>query len=185
MAAPDDPQDPRSDTDDAARTDALDADLDVKELLAQRDEYKASWQRAAADYQNLRRRMQSDIDSAVARSKKALHQDLLLVLDYLEMALSTSCASADAKALLAGVEMTRAQLLGLLEREGIRVIPEGGSFDAASHQAVDRVETNEHPPGTILATLRKGYTLGGQILRAAQVRVATQTADTERAGESR
>lgn len=172
MAASKDETEPVAEPNEGASA-AHDAELDTSELLAQRDEYKASWQRAAADYQNLRRRMQTDIEQAVARSKKAVHQDLLLVLDYLEMALASPCTSADAKTLLAGVEMTRAQLLGVLEREGVRAIPEGGTFDAALHQAVASEPTSSVPPGTILATLRKGYTLGGQILRAAQVRVAT------------
>ena len=95
------------------------------------------------------------------------------VLDYLDMALAAPCTSADAKALLSGVELTRGQLLGVLEREGIRPIPEGGKFDVALHEAVERVESGAHAPGTILATLRKGYSLGGQTLRPAQVRVAS------------
>jgi molecular chaperone GrpE len=169
---------------DAVRTGELEPEHahDVDRLLAERDELKASWQRAAADYQNLRRRMQSDIDAAVARAKKALHLELLLVVDYLDMALATPCTSADAKALLAGVEMTRAQLLGVLEREGIRPMPEGGTFDASLHQAVERDVTDEVQSGTILATMRKGYTVGGQILRPAQVRVAVATGDERASG---
>ena len=120
--------------------------------------------------------MQSDIDSAVARAKKPLHQDLLLVLDYLDMALATPCTTPEGKTLLAGVQMTRAQLSTLLEREGIQPVPERGQFDAALHQAVERVETTDATPGTILGTLRRGYTAGGQILRPAQVRVAAEPA---------
>jgi len=146
-------------------------------------ELRASALRAQADYQNLRRRMQSDIDAAVLRAKQPLHRDLLLVLDVLDLALAAPCSGAEAQSLLAGVRMTRSQLSALLEREGLRPVPEGGSFDPALHQAVERVETAEHAPGTVLATLRVGYTLGGQILRPAQVRVAaapaaTDTADT-------
>lgn len=149
----------------------------LAETSAQRDEYLASWQRSQADYQNLRRRLQSDIDAAVGRAKGPLFSDLLLVLDYLDMALATPCTSSDAKNLLAGVEMTRGQLARALEREGVKPVAETGAFDAAVHQAVERVETTDAPANTIVATLRRGYTLNGTVLRAAQVKVAAAPAE--------
>ena len=148
---------------------------ELAKACAERDEYLASWQRAQADYQNLRRRIASDTESAVARSKQGLLTELLLVLDYLEMALAAPCSSPEGRNLHAGVEMTRAQLWSALEREGVKLVPESGRFDASVHQAVERVETADEPEGTILATLRRGYTLGSQILRAAHVRVAARS----------
>lgn len=152
------------------------------EVSAQRDEYLASLQRAQADYQNLRRRLQSDIDSAVARSKGPLLQDLLLVLDYLDMALASQVATSEGKNLLAGVDMTKGQLVRALEREGVKQVAETGTFDAAVHQAVERVETSASAPNTIVATLRKGYTANGAVLRPAQVQVAA--APSTRGAES-
>jgi hypothetical protein len=70
---------------------------DVDALVRERDEYLASWKRAAADYQNLRRRLQSDVDAAVASRKAALLGDLLLVLDYLDMALATPVQSPEGR----------------------------------------------------------------------------------------
>lgn len=146
---------------------------DLARVVAERDEYLASWQRAQADYQNLRRRIGSDTEAAVARAKQALLAELLLVLDYLELALAAPCASSEGKNLHAGVELTRQQLWRVLEREGVKLVPESGRFDAAVHQAVEHVESSEQPEGTILTTLRRGYTLGNQILRAGQVRVSS------------
>ncbi|MBL8857740.1 MAG: nucleotide exchange factor GrpE [Planctomycetes bacterium] len=147
---------------------------DLAAVTAQRDEYLASWQRSQADYQNLRRRLQTDIDSATARGKVPLLQDLLLVLDYLDMALAAPCTSAEGKNLQAGVEMTKGQLVRALEREGVKQVAETGPFDAAVHQAVERIETDEVPPNTIVSTMRKGYTQNGAVLRPAQVRVAAE-----------
>lgn len=156
---------------------------ELARLAKERDEYLASWQRAQADYQNLRRRIASDTDAAVARARSALLSELLLVLDYLEMALGAPCASAEGKSLHAGVELTRQQLWQVLEREGVKLVPERGRFDAAVHQAVERVEAGGAEPGTILATLRRGYTLGAQILRPAHVRVAA-AGEARASGES-
>jgi molecular chaperone GrpE len=146
--------------------------LSQSEAETQRDEFRAQLQRAQADYQNLRRRLQSDIDSAVARSKGPLLQDLLLVLDYLDLALAVPTTSPEAKNLHAGVEMTKGQLVRALEREGVKPVPESGAFDAALHDAVESVPTSESEPNTILATFRKGYTQNGAVLRPAQVKVA-------------
>ena len=144
---------------------------------------RASLQRAQADYQNLRRRIGSDTEAAVARSKQGLLTELLLVLDYLEMALAAPCASPEGKNLHAGVELTRQQLWTVLAREGVKLVPETGRFDAAVHQAVERIETADEPEGTLLATLRRGYTLGNLILRPAHVRVAaSQSRAAEEAG---
>ena len=155
------------------------ATAEFAKLVAERDEYLASWQRAQADYQNLRRRIGSDTEAAVARAKQSVLAELLLVLDYLEMALAAPCASVEGKNLHAGVELTRQQLWRVLEREGVKLVPESGRFDAAVHQAVERVASEQQPEGTILATLRRGYTLGGQILRAGQVRVSSGSSRAE------
>jgi molecular chaperone GrpE len=149
---------------------------DGDRVARERDEYLASWQRATADYQNLRRRVQDDIESAVASRKKALLTELLLVLDYLDMALSTPVKTDEGRQLHAGVEATRQALLGALERAGVRPVPEGGRFDPSVHESVARAEGDERDPawkpGEIVATLRRGYTLDGKMLRPAQVRVA-------------
>jgi molecular chaperone GrpE len=158
-------------------------ELDTDALVRERDEYLASWKRAAADYQNLRRRLQSDIDAAVARRKAALLGDLLLVLDYLDMALASKVETAEGKTLHAGVEATRAAMLGALEREGVRPLPSGGRFDPAVHACVATEDVADRDPGEILETLRPGYTLEGKILRPAQVRVAGSPGETDSSGK--
>lgn len=168
------PSEPMQDEDVEGGDGADPRDERIAELERERDENLASFQRATADYQNLRRRLASDIDAAVARAKRPLHQDLLLVLDYLDMALATPCTTHEGKNLLAGVQLTRGQLASLLEREGIQRVPDATTFDPTKHEAVERVETDEEPVGRVLDTLRPGYTMHGQILRPAQVRVVVE-----------
>jgi molecular chaperone GrpE len=148
----------------------------VVEAETKRDEYLAALQRSQADYQNLRRRLQADIDTAVGRAKGPLLQDLLLVLDYLDLALAAPVTTQEGKNLHAGVEMTKSQLVRALEREGVAAVAETGPFDASLHDAVESVATSEAEPNTILATLRKGYTQNGLVLRPAQVKVAVAPA---------
>jgi molecular chaperone GrpE len=155
---------------------------DAAALTAERDDYLARWQRAAADYQNLKRRSATEVEGAVRRSLEGLLAGLLLVVDHLELALAAEARSEDARALAEGVRLTRDQLLGTLRQEGVEPIAEGGTFDANLHQAVATLERADLEPGRIVDTLRRGYTWRGQVLRAAHVRVSRAPQDAPEAG---
>lgn len=147
--------------------------------LEERDENHKNWQRALADYQNLRRRIGADVEDAVKRGKKALVTDLLLVLDYLDMAIAAPATNPETTTLRAGVEMTRQQMWAALQREGVSLVRETGAFDAKWHDCAERVETKNVPEGTILSVMRKGYAWDGTVLRPAQVRVAGSSTPAE------
>jgi len=151
----------------------------------ERGEYLEAWQRSRADYQNLRRRLQTDIDSAVGRTKESMMLELLLVLDFMDMALAAPVETDEAKNLKYGVEMTRNQMLALLEREGVKIAAEEGQFDPSLDDAIEVVPDTGKDDGEIVQTTRKGYTIGERSLRPAQVRVAgtPEAAADENAGQ--
>ena len=138
----------------------------------ERDEYLVNWQRARADFQNLKRRTLEDIEAAVARERSSLLEETLTILDYLDMALASQCESQDAQNLLVGVRMTRDQLWAMLERQQVKAIDADGAFDPNLHQAVSTVETEDAEPGSVVEIVRRGYTIGDRVLRYAQVKVA-------------
>lgn len=160
------------------------AELSVEQLAAERDEYLELWKRAQADYKNLRRRGMADLEAGVRRSMQPLLDNLLLVLDHLEMALASPVESEDAKNFAIGVELTRKQLLAALAQEEVAEISTDGEFDPEAHQAVEMVADSDAEPGTIVATVRKGYRWRGVVLRYAQVRVAAGPADGESTGDA-
>lgn len=148
-------------------------------LTRERAEFLDALMRSRADYQNLRRRLQTDIDAAVGRAKESLLLELLMVLDYLDMALASPVESQEAQTLKFGVEMTRNQLMTVLEREGVAIVPTAGNFDPLMHDASELVPGTGLEPGAIVSTLRKGYRIAGRTLRPAQVRVAGEPEPTE------
>ena len=152
-------------------------ELDEHDLLLQVEEYKSRWQRAQADYQNAKRRGLAEQEAAVRRALQPLLDDCLLVLDHLEMALMCPANGDEARMLAQGVELTKAQFVSILERNGVTPIPEGGMFDPAQHQAMESVEDSGAEPGTIVATLRRGFRWGDSVLRYAQVKVAAGEAE--------
>ena len=137
-----------------------------------RDEYLVNWQRARADFQNLKRRTLEDIESAISRERSNLLEETLTILDYLDMALASPCDSQDAQNLQIGVQMTRDQLWQMLERQSVKPITAKGVFDPSQQQAVATVTSAEVEPGTVVEVVRQGYTIGGRVLRHAQVKVA-------------
>lgn len=138
----------------------------------ERDEYYENWRRSQADFQNLRRRQAEVIGASVKATKRELLGELLLVLDYLDMALLTPVETQEGKNLYMGVKMTRDQLMQFLAQREVEPIDTSGSFDPALHEAVETVETTEAEPGAILETTRPGFTLGKDVLRYANVKVA-------------
>lgn len=149
-------------------------ETDIERLERERDEATDSWKRALADYKNLRKRTLVDIAGAVRASKQSTLSELLLVLDYLEMALQTQCETQEGKNLLFGVDMTRNQMLQFLESQGVKEMESQDTFDPEKHQAIETIESEDAEPGTILETVRKGYTMGEHVLRYTQVKVAAE-----------
>lgn len=150
---------------------------ELDKALREREEYLANWQRAKADYQNLRRRTLADIEAAVRRELIPLLESTLQVYDNLELALRTECSSKDAENLMVGVRMTRDQMASMLEANEVAPISTDGAFDPNLHQAVSTIPTAEHEPGKVLEVVRSGWTFRDQVLRPAHVKVSAAPAD--------
>lgn len=144
---------------------------DEPDLLARCQELEAKALRAHADYQNLRRRAQADLEAGLKHHMQPLLEELLLVVDFLDMALSSPATNEETRNLATGVEMTRKKFIQALEAASVEPIAETGVFDPALHDATEALEDPDQEPGTILETLRRGYTWHGSVLRPAKVKV--------------
>ncbi|MGI8585992.1 MAG: nucleotide exchange factor GrpE [Thermoleophilaceae bacterium] len=140
---------------------------------AQRDEYLALAQRAQADFDNYRKRATRDIAAAGARAKAALATELLPVLDNLERALDSAEEEEEKASLAEGVRLVHSELLGALDRSGVRAIePAGEPFDPNVHEALSTRSENGADAGVVLDVIQKGYRLDQTVLRPARVVVA-------------
>ncbi len=149
------------------------------QILEKRDEYLELWKRAQADYKNLRRRGQADLEAGIRRNMQPLLDSLLLVLDHLDMALTAPTPTEETRNFAIGVQMTRDQLLSALLQEQVLEITTDGEFDPELHQAVEMVTDSDSEPGNIVETVRKGYSWRGVVLRFAQVKVAASDETAE------
>ena len=163
----------------------LDAEI-VEELLAedqlseteelQEQVSKANDQvlRVQAEMQNVRRRVERDVENAHKYALDKFTTELLPVVDNLERALSTIDAADDAqKAVATGLELTLKSFFDVLGRFKIDVVdPAGQPFDADLHQAVSMVPNPDLEPNTVMDVFQKGYTLNGRLVRPAMVVVS-------------
>ena len=138
---------------------------------AERDEYLATLQRLAADFDNYRKRAVRDQQAFAARAAERLVAKLLPVLDDLERALDAAEHHEEAK-VLEGVEMTRSALANALTSEGVEEIVAEGIFDPHVHEALLAQPAEGVEPGSIIQVVQRGYRLGDAVLRPARVIVA-------------
>jgi molecular chaperone GrpE len=156
---------------------APDADLDdgaLEVAVAQRDEFLADLQRLQADFDNYRKRVLREQTVLVERATERLVEDLLPALDAFDLAMaSVANLPGEHEKVKKGIELTYAQLRGVLEKAGLeRLDPVGQSFDPNEHEAVMHVEEGEHDEPTVVDVMRVGYRLKGRTLRPAMVKVA-------------
>lgn len=131
------------------------------------DSYLASWQRAAADYQNYKRRVEQEREEFGRLANAALIINLLPILDDLERALENVDTRLAGLTWLDGIRLIHRKFQALLEMNGVEEIPaEGLPFDPNVHEAVMYGEGEE---GKVTTVVQKGYKLGGRVLRPAMV----------------
>ncbi len=142
-------------------------------VVAERDEYLDSLQRLKAEFDNYRKRVERDREAQHQAGVRELVGELLPVIDNLERALAALGGVGDQ--IVAGIEMVRGQLTGLLGGRGVEEIAAHAEpFDPTVHEAVAQHPTDEHEPGTVVHVAEKGYRLGETVLRPAKVVVATR-----------
>jgi len=127
--------------------------------------------RTLADFDNYRKRVQRERESAAQAGKRQLVLALLDVLDDFERALAY--ANTAPASTLTGARVIHQRLTDLLQAQGVVPYTSAGQpFDPALHEAIDVIDTDQAAPGVVLHELSHGYRWGDEVLRPARVRVA-------------
>ena len=141
------------------------------ELATAREEatsYLDDLKRVAADFDNYRKRTTREGATMLDRATEKVVRSLMPVLDTFDAALNAEPKTDTEKQLYSGMLNTREQLLNALKEEGLEIIPTiDEPFDPEIHEPVGAPAGN----GELVVTeeLRRGYRLGGKVLRAALV----------------
>ena len=156
-------------------------DVEIVEEVPEQDPIKEA-QELADKYLDMARRLQADFDNYRKRTARENEEfrkfacagivtDLLNIVDDLDRALEHAKEDDD---LTVGIRGVRANLMKVLESNGLKEIPADGKFDPNYHEALCTVEGEEDD--TIAEVLQKGYTLNGKVIRYTKVKVTRKTA---------
>jgi molecular chaperone GrpE len=152
------------------KEEAEEASDQPEEASDQPEDYLALAQRIQADFENYRKRAAREAALAGQRAKSGLIRELLPIVDNLERALAS--AEEGEQHLADGVRLVHAELIAVLERNGVEQFdPAGDRFDPTEHEALSVRADGE--PGMVLDVVEKGYRANGSILRPARVVVSS------------
>src|SRR4030043_570010 len=123
------------------------------------EEYLTRLKYLQADFENLKKRSDRQVDEAKKYCTERLVIQLLDVQDELEMALKTAKAANSLQPLIEGVQMTLKKLGKILEQEGVSPIEceAGKVFNPACHHAVAASERDDVEACVVTEEGRKGY----------------------------
>ena len=132
---------------------------------------------AAAETQNVRRRLEAEKVQAANYASSAFARDMLAIKDHIDRALAAVSDELRedkvASSFLDGIEATARELEAAFARQGItRIQSVGEKLDPHRHQAMMEIPTEDAEPGTIVDEMQAGYMLKDRLLRPALVGVA-------------
>lgn len=185
VPAPDAPDAPVDDetllTDDADAATEPSAESEAERLREENQQLQDKLLRQAAEYQNYRRRSETDRTAAVRRGREDVLLPVLDVFDDLRRSLDAAAQATDGEGesgrvdvLVEGVELVYRKFEAALQKLGVEPIEVlGQPFDEAEHEAILQQPAPEgSASGTVLAEIQPGYRLGDRVLRHARVVVA-------------
>lgn len=157
--------------------------IDIKDArIAQLEEECAklrdSWVRSVAETDNVRKRLQRDLEESGKYAITGFAGDMVSVLENLQRAVENvpakeAKANPTLKSFEEGINLTLQELLRIFQKYGIvRLNPIGEKFNHNFHQAVVQVEKNDVEPGTIVQVIQAGYMISDRLLRPAMVAVS-------------
>jgi molecular chaperone GrpE len=147
---------------------------ELQEKLASAEQQRQELLRTLAEYENVRKRANRDLEAERKFACAKFAADLLPALDNLERAVEAARKAGEASTLVQGVQATQTLLLDVLKRYGITPIdaPPGEPFDPSRHQAVSMQPAANQPAHSIVQVLQPGFMIHDRVLRPAAVVVA-------------
>ncbi len=152
----------------------------LEEAKAKVETLKDSLLRAKADFQNLQRRSDRERSEAIRYANTELMKSLLGVIDDFERMLDAAENEDNPPSVVDGMRLIHDNLLKSLRQHGLqRIDALHEPFDPHVHEAMMQQPSNEHPDGTVLTEIVKGYRLHDRVIRPTRVVVSKSATPTE------
>ena len=158
----------------AAKTDrkSKKADKKADKLQEKVDELEDKVKRQLAEFENYRRRTETEKTAMFETGAKSVLEKILPVIDNFERGLAAIPEADKGNAFAEGMNMIYKQLLTELEKMEVKPIEAvGKEFGPNVHNAVMQVESDEYESGFVAQELLKGYTFRNTVIRHSMVAV--------------
>ncbi len=144
----------------------------VKKLEAELEEWKNSYTRKLAEFQNFTKRKENEVAEMRKYASEGIIVKLLDNVDNLERAVDASKESQNFDSLIEGVNMILNNLKHLLAEEGVEEIEAAGKeYDPYEHKAMITENKEELDDNVVVQVFQKGYKMKGKVVRPAMVTV--------------
>lgn len=146
----------------------------LKKAEAEKQEYLDGWQRAKADFINIRKRDEENNREFAKFARSDILLEIIPVLDSFDMAFANKTEWEKLpEEWRKGMERIHSQLLSVLSTSGLKELnPTGEEFNPALEEAAGFIDTdNEKEDGKVLQVFQKGYFLHDKLIRPAKVKI--------------
>ena len=144
----------------------------IKKLEAELQEWKNSYTRKLAEFQNFTKRKENEVAEMRKYASEGIIVKLLDNIDNLERAVDASKESQNFDSLVEGVNMILNNLKHLLTEEGVEEIEAAGKeYDPYEHKAMITENKEELDDNVVVQVFQKGYKMKGKVVRPAMVTV--------------
>ncbi|MCM8764993.1 MAG: nucleotide exchange factor GrpE, partial [Candidatus Omnitrophica bacterium] len=154
----------------AFRSRAKQLEKRVASLEKELSDWKERTKKVAADLDNMRKRVEKEKIDFAAFLQASFAEKLLFFDEIFEKIVNDVCSDPEiSKNIADGLIMLKKQSSSLLESLGVKKLETvGKKFDPMMHEAVEIVETDDKPEGTVVEEVRSGYIMNGKLLKPAQ-----------------
>ncbi len=143
---------------------------ETTDLHAELAQWKELAIRRLAEVENIRRRTNLEKQELLMHAAQHTITKMLPILDDLHAAVEASRTTRDAESLIQGIEMIYTKTVKIFEESGVQAIEaaSGEQFDVERHEALMHTPS-EHPEGSVIQNVQRGYLLHDKVLRHAKV----------------
>jgi len=147
-------------------------DPQVAKLQKQLELYKGQLAKALADYDNLKKRTQVDVELIIFNRIKDLSENLISICDNLNFALKEK--NRVSQDWVDGIVNIISLIPNLLSELGVKEIPVkiGDYFEPGTHEAIGRRANKHYKKNQIVEIVQKGYKIEDRVLRPVRVLIS-------------
>lgn len=147
----------------------------AEDSIEESEDYKALYQRALAEQENMRKRLTTEKDQFAKFAQLGTALDLLPVVDNFYRATDHVPADQKENAWITGILYIQKQLLDVLSSWGVEemTVEPGQTFTPDEHEALSTTPSDSIAADHIVSIQNRGYRMNGRVIRPAQVVVSS------------